>query len=46
MIPIVMEERMKNPRTWDGSLGINLGTTLYTDFSGNWEQNLREFDKL
>ena len=46
MIPVVMEEGMRNSREWRGVLGAALGTLLYTDMSGigeasrEWEQKM------
>jgi len=33
MIPVVMEEEMKDPKTWKGELGAALGSMLYIDLS-------------
>jgi hypothetical protein len=33
MLPIVMESRMLNTRSWQGIVGAALGSTLYDDFS-------------
>ena len=46
IIPIVMEEEMKNISTWDGALLFNLGDSLFVDFTGDWEQNLGQFPIL
>ena len=37
MLPIVMEEGMKNASSWDGLLGMNLGGTLYVNLAFNFE---------
>ena len=31
MIPIVMEDRVRNPRQWSGAVGMELGGVLYKD---------------
>jgi len=35
MIPVVMEERVRNTMTWDGEVGLVLGGRLYVDMCGN-----------
>jgi hypothetical protein len=35
MIPVVMEERVRNTGTWDGEVGLVLGGTLYIDMCGD-----------
>ena len=36
MIPVVMEEAVRNTRTWRGTVGMVLGGRLYTDMSGDF----------
>jgi hypothetical protein len=35
MIPVVMEERVRNTSTWDGEVGLTLGGRLYVDMCGD-----------
>lgn len=35
MIPVVMEERVRNTGTWDGEVGLVLGGRLYVDMCGD-----------
>jgi hypothetical protein len=35
MIPVVMENDVLNPATWDGPVGAALGTKLYVDLTGD-----------
>ena len=35
MIPVVMEPSMRKTSTWDGPVGMNLGGTLYVDYSSD-----------
>eukprot|EP00045_Choanoeca_perplexa_P019485 m.2990 g.2990 ORF g.2990 m.2990 type:complete len:279 (-) comp4298_c0_seq1:52-888(-) len=39
MVPVVMEERMKDPKTWEGRLGMFLGQTLYTSMCSDDDLN-------
>jgi len=35
MIPVIMEPRMRDTRTWVGGVGFNLASHLYVDMSGD-----------
>ena len=35
MIPVVMEPSMRKTSTWSGAVAMNLGSTLYVDFSSD-----------
>ena len=37
MVPVVMEESMREQKTWTGTVGIILGGELYIDMSGDLE---------
>ena len=41
MIPVVVEESMKDTRTWKGILGANLGSKLYIDMTDHDEASLK-----
>jgi hypothetical protein len=42
MIPVVMEERMKNQKTWDGLFGDNLLGLMYVDLTSDDEKVFEE----
>lgn len=37
MVVVVMEEACEDPRTWDGSVGIGVGSHLHYSFKTNEE---------
>jgi hypothetical protein len=43
MIPVVMEDRVRNTGTWDGEVGLGLGGRLYVDMCGDvWDDDYAE----
>jgi hypothetical protein len=46
MIPIIMENRMKDTKQWGGALGMAMGGVLYVNFSGDENQILQSFKSL
>ena len=43
MIPVVMEDRVRNTGTWDGEVGLVLGGRLYVDMCGDvWDDDYAE----